>query len=75
MYLMVHIDTTKFGPEITNDQTFCQLLLNEENVMLLPGSCFKAFDYIRIVYCAPEDKMIEFANRIERFCKNHYAQQ
>ena len=71
MYLMVKIDIDHFDDKINNDSDFCQHLLNEQNVMLLPGSCFKAFNMFRVVYCAPAEKMTEFAKRIEVFCDAH----
>jgi len=71
MYLMVKIDIDQFVDEIDNDSTFSQLLLTDQNCMVLPGSCFKAHNMVRIVFCAPEEKMVEFAKRIEHFCDKY----
>jgi hypothetical protein len=40
MYAMVRIKHEEFA-DIADDAAFTQLLLNEQNVMVLPGSCFK----------------------------------
>jgi tyrosine aminotransferase len=40
MYSMVHINIDLFDDSITSDVDFTRLLLEEENVFVLPGSCF-----------------------------------
>lgn len=40
MYAMIRIDTEAFR-DIPNDTAFTELFLNEQNVMVLPGKCFK----------------------------------
>lgn len=70
MYVMVGIDTSKLK-DIKDDAEFAQLLLNEQNVMVLPGSCFGAHNFFRIVYCAPEPTLQEVVKRIDNFCKAH----
>ena len=77
MYVMCEIKLQLFSSnnKITNDTTFCAQLLNEQNVILLPGSCFNAYNYVRFVYCAPIHILDEACNRIDEFCKQHIANQ
>ncbi|GJQ15791.1 hypothetical protein GpartN1_g7582.t1 [Galdieria partita] len=70
MYIMVGIQVTKFR-DIESDIDFCQKLLNEESVFVLPGQCFGASNYFRIVFCAPVDKLAEAYNRMSDFCRRH----
>lgn len=70
MYVMVGIDISKLK-DIKNDSEFAQGLLNEQNVMVLPGSCFGALNFFRIVYCAPEPTLQEVVRRLADFCKSH----
>ncbi|EME26768.1 tyrosine aminotransferase isoform 2 [Galdieria sulphuraria] len=70
MYIMVGIQIEK-SRDIKNDIDFCQKLLNEESVFVLPGQCFGASNYFRIVFCAPMDKLAEAYNRMSDFCRRH----
>ena len=70
MYVMIRIDTAAFK-DIADDSDFTGKLLTEQNVMVLPGACFSARNFIRIVFCAPVDKLDEFAQRLAAFCKTH----
>eukprot|EP01097_Dermamoeba_algensis_P008150 TRINITY_DN5296_c0_g1_i1.p1 TRINITY_DN5296_c0_g1~~TRINITY_DN5296_c0_g1_i1.p1 ORF type:complete len:197 (-),score=37.48 TRINITY_DN5296_c0_g1_i1:104-694(-) len=70
MYLMVEILTNEFQ-DIEDDVSFTKKLIEEESVFVLPGQCFYLPKFFRIVFCAPEDKMIESAARIKRFCLKH----
>lgn len=70
MYIMVGIQVTKFV-DIESDIDFSQKLLNEESVFVLPGQCFGAKNYFRIVFCAPMDKLAEAYNRMSEFCTRH----
>lgn len=69
MYLLVEILYDLL--DIDNDVEFTQKLLDEEYVCVMPGSCFQAPDYMRIVVCAPLEWHEEACNRIEAFCKRH----
>jgi tyrosine aminotransferase len=72
MYLMVEILTDQFGDEITDDKDFSKKLLEEEAVFVLPGTCFGAPNFFRIVFTAPEEKLTEAYERIVAFCtRNH----
>jgi tyrosine aminotransferase len=71
MYIMIKLDLDRFS-NVAGDVEFCSLLLKEENVVLLPGSCFGAPGYVRIVYCAPPAVLEEAADRMKAFCFRHY---
>lgn len=45
----------------------------EEAVFVLPGSCFGAPNFFRIVFTAPEAKLREAYDRIIEFCERHAA--
>ncbi len=69
---------TTAGPPSTNiwtDVQFCKLLLDEENVLVLPGSAFGATEgnLVRVVFCAPEPIMREAMLRVKRFCQRHFS--
>ena len=71
MYTLVRLDIASFDDSILNDVSFCEALLKEENVFVLPGSCFGAENMIRIVYCAPITVLNDAADRIRSFCLRH----
>eukprot|EP01083_Nonionella_stella_P274942 933676_1 len=70
MYMMVEILFDQFDG-ISTDLEFCQKLLDDEFVFVLPGSCFRAEKFFRIVLCPPEDKLITACERIKKFCESH----
>jgi tyrosine aminotransferase len=74
MYIMVRLDLDRFrgSSGISNDVEFCSILLREENVVVLPGACFGAPGYVRIVYCAPPHVLEEAATRLTAFCRRHH---
>ncbi|XP_063719814.1 tyrosine aminotransferase-like [Symsagittifera roscoffensis] len=69
MYMMVGIDTSKFGKDM-NDLTFTQDLVKEQSVFCLPGSCFHYPNYFRIVLTVPPEMMEEACVRIDEFCRD-----
>ena len=71
MYCMVGIDLAVF-PKFPSDVEFSQALLDEQQVFVLPGSCFTMPSYFRVVLCAPKDKMTDAATRIKAFCATHH---
>lgn len=74
MYLMVKIKVDQFDAAIDSDVNFSKLLLEEENVFALPGSCFGSTENVfRCVICAPPQVLEEAAARIEAFCVRHDA--
>jgi len=69
MYMMVKIDIEKLN--IEDDVDFCKKMLAEESVGLLPGSCFGADNFFRVVICPPEDKLCIAFNRLGEFVARH----
>ena len=72
MYMMVRIKRDKFE-DTFDDQVFSRLLLREENVFVLPGTCFGFPDAFRLVFSAPVSLLEEAADRIEEFCDRHHV--
>jgi aminotransferase len=56
-----------------DDETFCELLLKEERVALIPGSAFgeSGRGFIRASYANSEETIIKALERLERFMVNH----
>lgn len=77
MYIMVRIHTDKFSDAISDDMSFTKLLLEEENVFVLPGKAFgldkENQQFIRVVFCAPEDRLDVAFQRLRVFCERHGA--
>jgi tyrosine aminotransferase len=72
MYAMVRINLQYFQRSlIQNDIDFMTLLYREENVVVLPGTCFAFPNSFRVVFCAPIHILREAAHRIEQFCHRH----
>jgi tyrosine aminotransferase len=72
MYAMVQINVQYFNPNtIQNDIDFMTLLYQEENVIVLPGTCFHFPNSFRVVFCAPIPTLQEAAKRITQFCHRH----
>jgi aminotransferase len=46
---------------------FCQRLVEEEKVALIPGICFDADDFIRISYCVDMKIIVAAMDRLERY--------
>lgn len=70
MYMMVGIQPENFV-DITDDVEFAKKLLTEENLSILPGTIFTCPNFLRIVICAPVDKLRDACARIEAFCNRH----
>lgn len=45
----------------------------EEAVFVLPGTCFGAPNFFRVVFTAPEEKLREAFDRIAAFCTSHLS--
>ncbi|PRP85862.1 tyrosine aminotransferase-like [Planoprotostelium fungivorum] len=69
MYLMFGIDLQRFGCK--TDIDFSKKLLEEEMVLVLPGTLFQAPGFVRLVTCPPLDKLEEACERIKLFCERH----
>jgi tyrosine aminotransferase len=52
---------------------FAEKLLEEESVLVLPGECFRAPGFIRIVTTVPEHVLQVAWDRIESFCSRHFG--
>lgn len=66
MYVMIEVDCEMLGFE--DDMHFTRALLEEQSVFVLPGQCFQAPNFIRIVFSAPQTILSEAFSRIRRFC-------
>ncbi len=70
MYVMVGIDMESFA-DIGSDLQFCERLLQEEAVFVLPGKCFGMPNFFRVVFTAPMEKLRLAYARIGAFCARH----
>ena len=70
MYVLVRIDGDIL-PDFSNEVEFSQALLREENVLVLPGSCFGMAQVFRVVFGAPPAVLQAAADRIVAFCERH----
>lgn len=73
MYLMVEILIKDF-PAFTDDRDFAKQLLTEELVFVLPGQCFQASNFVRLVVCAPKHILEQAVARMKAFCERYYKQ-
>ena len=73
LYMLVNIDLQSF-PEFTDDVDFCAALYREQAVFVLPGQCFEAGGYFRVVLASPAIIMREVGVRMAEFCAQHLVQ-
>jgi len=73
MYVMVKIDMKRF-PQYASDVEFAQALLDEKQVYVLPGACFRMPNFIRVVFCAPANVLKDAAQRIAEFVEEQQQQ-
>jgi len=71
MYFMCRIDVARLKG-IESDVDFAGQLLQEESVAVLPGACFHAPNFFRVVFAAPANTIELAFDRIEVFCKRRY---
>ncbi|RCW27993.1 aminotransferase class I/II-fold pyridoxal phosphate-dependent enzyme, partial [Pseudidiomarina tainanensis] len=73
MYLFVHLDPELYP--IENDQDFAMQLLQQEKVLVVPGSGFNlaSNQYFRMVFLPKIDDLHEAISRIARFLKERLA--
>jgi len=69
MYMLCGLDIENL--DLEDDVEFCKSMLAEESVGLLPGSCFGADNFFRVVICPPEDRLCVAWDRIAEFCERH----
>ncbi|KAG0556230.1 hypothetical protein KC19_11G036800 [Ceratodon purpureus] len=72
MYIMVRIDPAVFT-DIRSDVEFASLLVEEESVVVLPGTAFGTPNWLRIVFATPLPQLEEAWDRIDLFCLHHSA--
>lgn len=70
MYMLVRIDPALF-PGLSNDVDFARALYREEALFVLPGMCFEAHGYFRIVTASPTLIMRDVVERLWNFCERH----
>jgi len=73
MYFMVRLRPGVLAGIDTDDVVFAGALLEEESVAVLPGQCFGAPGYFRVVFAAPPDVLDQAWSRIEAFCSRRAA--
>jgi len=73
MYLMVRLKPGALDLG-TDDVLLASKLLEEESVAILPGQCFAAPGYFRVVFAAPVPVLEEAWTRIASFCDRHSLQ-
>jgi len=72
MYGMVGINMASFDPKkIPDDAVFAQLLLQEENLFVLPGKCFGVDNFVRLVLCCTAEMLQDACERLKSFCARH----
>lgn len=69
MYVMVEVDVGLLG--FKDDMEFTEKLMEEESVFVLPGQCFQATNFVRIVFSAPQEVLSDAFFRIRSFCSRH----
>jgi len=71
MYLMVRLDLETL--DVADDVEFARVLQVEEGVGVLPGSCFGAPGFCRVVTAAPARELEEAWGRVGSFMKRHFT--
>ncbi|GJP44526.1 hypothetical protein CLOM_g3914 [Closterium sp. NIES-68] len=71
MFLMVRVDLACF-PSFPDDISWCRQLLQEQRVVLIPGTAFRLPGWVRVVLSVPPQVLFEAWDRITAFCKDHY---
>jgi len=70
LYMLLKLDSAAFG-DLDDDVAFCAALLQEENLVLLPGQCFGLPGYVRLVLTPPQPMLAEGLRRLQAFCARH----
>lgn len=72
LYAMIGINLSHLNPlEISSDEDFAKLLLQEENMFVFPMHFFGLKNYLRIVISCPEEVLVDACDRLKDFCKRH----
>jgi tyrosine aminotransferase len=77
MYVLLKMngDAFKDANGFFTDVTFAKRLLAEESVLVLPGTCFHAPGYLRLVITVPDDELQNAWDRIETFCERYSVER
>lgn len=68
MYAMVRVKVDALTG-IKDDTDFARQLLEEENLVVLPGACFGIKNFVRILTCPSKEVVSESIDRMNDFCK------
>ncbi|RTE87587.1 MULTISPECIES: pyridoxal phosphate-dependent aminotransferase [Gammaproteobacteria] len=69
-YTFPNIEVLMQAKNVATDVELCELLLEEENVALVPGSAFGAPGHFRLSFAAATSTLDEAIKRITRFAKS-----
>lgn len=53
------------------DGAFVAALKKEENILILPGACFRLDGFMRFVTTVPLPVLMQACDRLEAFCARH----
>ncbi|KAH9582156.1 Aminotransferase [Trypanosoma melophagium] len=70
MFIMVKINLDAFS-DIKDDIAFYEMLEDEENVQVIPGTFFQMPGYFRVVISRPKHIVEEVVGRLREFCSRH----
>jgi hypothetical protein len=74
MYAMLKLEPGGLREGLDHDDVrFCARLLEEENVVLLPGQAFGIAGYIRVVLAPPREMLAQALARLAAFVERHAA--
>lgn len=68
LYILVKLHPEVLG--IADDVEFCKQLYVKQGLFLMPGSCFDAPGYLRLVIASPDNVMREVISRVGEFCQS-----
>jgi len=68
-YLFPDISAVIKRKRLDDDVAFCQALLEETGVALVPGTAFGAPGFVRISFAASIELLHEAMQRLKRFCE------
>ena len=69
-YLFVNVQAAVQRKDLKDDVTFCEALLDETGVALVPGTAFGAAGYVRISFAASLETLEEAVRRIRSFVES-----
>lgn len=70
MYAMLKVDIAALN-DVKDDAELARKVLEEENLFMLPGSCFNMPNFVRLVICPPPEVIQEAFERLRLFCDRH----